>query len=155
MKCRTLFATMTCASLLFIFAGCGQPSAEKFPTPEKKDKGPKKEVINQVTDDIGEFDANAGEVKEADMQVKSNSGPLSAYSGAYGYAVSATAKMKITQAVEMFRATEGRYPKSHDEFMAKVIKANQIQLPVLPGEREYQYDVENHELKVVEPNKEK
>ena len=44
----------------------------------------------------------------------------------------------------------GRYPKSHEEFMEKVIKANNIQLPQPVTTAEYQYDVENHELKVVD-----
>jgi hypothetical protein len=34
--------------------------------------------------------------------------------------------------------------------MEKIIKANNIQLPVLPGNKIYQYDVENHKLVVVE-----
>ena len=34
--------------------------------------------------------------------------------------------------------------------MEKIIKRHKIELPVLPGKRQYQYDVENHELIVVE-----
>lgn len=43
-----------------------------------------------------------------------------------------------------------RYPKDHEEFMTQIIKANNINLPVLPGGRKYQYDVENHELVIIE-----
>ena len=50
----------------------------------------------------------------------------------------------------MYRAETGEYPKDHDEFMNKIVKRHGIQLPVLPGGRQYQYDVENHELIVVE-----
>ena len=57
--------------------------------------------------------------------------------------------MGIDHAVRIFHATEGRYPKDYDEFMQKVIKANNINLPVLPGGAKYQYDVENHKLVVV------
>jgi hypothetical protein len=46
-------------------------------------------------------------------------------------------------------------PKDHEEFMTQIIKKNNIQLPVLPGGRQYQYDVENAELVVVEAEKEK
>ena len=61
--------------------------------------------------------------------------------------------MTVNQAVEMFRATEGRYPKDYQEFKSKVIEAKQIRLPV-PGEGlEYQYDVQNHSLVVVKSKK--
>ena len=34
--------------------------------------------------------------------------------------------------------------------MEKIIKANQIQLPLLPGGKRYQYDEANHALVVVD-----
>jgi hypothetical protein len=33
--------------------------------------------------------------------------------------------------------------------MTRIIKENQIKLPVLPGGARYAYDVENHKLKIV------
>jgi hypothetical protein len=33
--------------------------------------------------------------------------------------------------------------------MTRIIKANNIKLPVLPGDGKYAYDVENHKLEVV------
>ena len=48
----------------------------------------------------------------------------------------------------LFRS--GHFPKDYDEFMTQIIKANNIQLPVLPGGKQYQYDVENHRLVVVD-----
>jgi len=84
--------------------------------------------------------------EQADLQAKG----LLAGPGAYGFAVSEISKGQIKQAVEMYRASNGSYPKDFDEFMNKVIKPNRIELPVLPGGRQYQYDVEKHELIVVE-----
>ena len=74
----------------------------------------------------------------------------------YGPAVQKISKLGIEKALGFFNATHGRYPKDHEEFMEKIIKANDIQLPVLPGGRQYQYDVENHKLVVVagEPDSE-
>ena len=66
------------------------------------------------------------------------------------HAIHEIARLQIKQSVEMFRAVEGRYPESHEEFMEKVIKANGIKLPAPVTTAEYQYDVENHELLVVE-----
>jgi hypothetical protein len=45
----------------------------------------------------------------------------------------------ITHALNLYWGSEGEYPKSHEEFMDKIIKFNQIQLPELPPDREYIY----------------
>ena len=118
---------------LSCFSGCQEPQAA---APPKKDTG----IINKVTQDIGEAQPGA---EQADLQAKSAA-------GAYGFAVAETSKLQIKQAVELYRAANGSYPKDHEEFMSKIVKQNGIQLPVLPGGRQYQYDVENHELIVVE-----
>jgi hypothetical protein len=57
--------------------------------------------------------------------------------------------IQVTQAVDLFNASEGRYPKDHEEFMQRIIKENNIKLPVLPYKGKYMYDVEHHELVVV------
>ena len=56
--------------------------------------------------------------------------------------------MQIPQALNLFQASEGRYPESEEEFMQKIIKANQIVLPKLPEGDEYVYDVPSHTLMV-------
>ena len=60
-------------------------------------------------------------------------------------------EIQIPSAVMLFAATEGRKPKSHDEFMSKIIKANQIQLPALPAGQTYVYDPQLGELMVQKP----
>ena len=57
--------------------------------------------------------------------------------------------MQIQQAVNLFYAAEGRYPRDFVEFNERIVKPNNIQLPKLPGGAKYQYDVENHKLVVV------
>jgi len=52
----------------------------------------------------------------------------------------------IPSAMGLFKASEGRAPESHEEFMTKIIKANQIQLPKLPEGQEYQYRPEDEQL---------
>lgn len=54
----------------------------------------------------------------------------------------------VDHAMDLFRASEDRYPESHEEFMEKIIAANQIQLPSLYEGEEYVYDPEQHELMV-------
>ena len=60
-------------------------------------------------------------------------------------------EIQIPTAVKLFAATEGRKPNSHDEYMSKIIKANQIKLPELPAGQTYVYDPEQGELMVQKP----
>ncbi len=46
----------------------------------------------------------------------------------------------VTHALNLYWATNGEYPQSHDEFMEKIVKFNQIQLPELMDDQEYFYD---------------
>ncbi len=134
------FLNAFAAALIISSIGCSDP-------PQKADTG----IINKKTQDIGEFDAD-GDAKIADLQVKPSGNPFAA-AGAYGYAVSEISKLQIKQALGLFEAEHGRMPKDLEEFMTRIIKQNNIELPVLPGKRRYQYDVENHELVVVEAEK--
>ncbi len=57
-------------------------------------------------------------------------------------------EIQIPQAVQLFKATEDRGPKSHAEFMEKIVKANQIHLPQLPEDKQYRYDPKTEQLMV-------
>jgi hypothetical protein len=56
---------------------------------------------------------------------------------------------QIPHAMNLFKATNGRAPASHDEFMKEIIKFNQINLPELREGEHYQYDPETEQLMVV------
>lgn len=105
-------------------------------------------IIGKTTQNVGEYDPKAG-VKVSDSTINATD-PITAPTSAYGPMLERISKTHIEHAVNLFHATEDRYPKDLDEFMQKIIKANNIQLPVLPGGKLYQYDVENHKLVVVE-----
>jgi hypothetical protein len=52
-------------------------------------------------------------------------------------------KIEIKQAMDMYKALEGHFPESQEEFMEKIIKENGIILPDLRGPNErYVYDPE-------------
>jgi hypothetical protein len=55
-------------------------------------------------------------------------------------------EIQIPQALALFKASEGRAPESHAEFMDKIIKFNQIKLPKLPEGQEYQYHPDDEKL---------
>lgn len=60
-------------------------------------------------------------------------------------------EVQIPEAMKLFQATEGRLPKSHEEFMERIVKENQIHLPLLPEGHKYIYDPQRGELMVEQP----
>lgn len=138
------FTTFTLV-LAFCTLGCQDPYAANKP-PEKK----RESIIGKKTQDIGEFKADdeGSEVREDENPKLNPINPLASMR-AYGTTLQKISKMHIQQAVALFQAEHGRYPKDYEEFMTKIVKQNNIELPVLPGKYVYQYDVKNHELVVV------
>lgn len=49
-------------------------------------------------------------------------------------------RIQIPHAMNLYRAQYGHFPKTHEEFMEKIIKENGIQLPNLPPGARYVYD---------------
>lgn len=60
-------------------------------------------------------------------------------------------QLAIEHAINLFHASEGRYPQSFDEFMSRIIQENRINLPKLPDGLAWEYDVPNHRLLIVQP----
>lgn len=115
---------------------------------EKQTQKSPDSIIGKKTQDIGEFKPEAG-AKVSDSKVHI-SDPITGGAQAYGPMVEQLSKSSIAQALNLFNASEGRYPNSYDEFMTRIIKENNIRLPVLPGGKKYEYDVSNHQLVVIE-----
>jgi hypothetical protein len=59
----------------------------------------------------------------------------------------------IPKFMDLYKATAGHFPKSHEEFMTKIIKANYVKLPELPAGQTYVYDPELGELMVQKPSR--
>lgn len=55
-------------------------------------------------------------------------------------------EIQIPQALQLFKATEGRFPASHQEFMQKIVQANRLQLPELPEGAVYRFEPDKGEL---------
>jgi len=61
-------------------------------------------------------------------------------------------RVKIKHALDLYKATnDGRGPATHEEFMEKIIRENQIRLPDLPPGHRYKYDPKLGELMVERP----
>jgi len=50
--------------------------------------------------------------------------------------------LQVAHTLNNYKAMNGHFPKSHDEFMKQVIERNGLQLPLLPRGQEYFYDAE-------------
>ena len=60
-------------------------------------------------------------------------------------------EFKVEPALRLYEAEKGHRPKTQEEFMEKIIKFNQIELPELPAGHKYVYDTEKGELMVKRP----
>ncbi len=57
----------------------------------------------------------------------------------------------IQHAMDLYKAENGSFPKTQEEFMQKIIKDNDIKLPVLPEGHKYEYDPKEGQLMVLVP----
>ncbi len=133
--------TVLCLLFVLTASGCMRSL-------EDQTKKSENSIIGKKTQDIGKFDPNADN-KVSDSKVRITD-PVLGGLQAYGPMLEQISKTQIKQAVDLFQASNDRFPKDYDEFMEQIIKANQIKLPVLPGKKKYQYDEVNHTLVVVE-----
>ncbi|MFO0918458.1 MAG: hypothetical protein U0872_09105 [Planctomycetaceae bacterium] len=122
--------------ILLCLVGCEEP--KKSPN----------SIIGKTTQNVGEHKPEDG-AKVSDSKVRV-SDPVTAPLQAYGPMLEQLSKTTIAHALNLFNASEGRYPNSYEEFMTRIIKENNIRLPVLPGGKKYEYDVANHQLVVVD-----
>ena len=127
-----------------VCSGCSQTEGKPAADSKKDDKG----VFGKKTQDIGKFDPNKADQVVSNQKINAGdpvTGPLAAYAPM----MERVSIIGVEHALNLFNATEGRYPSTHEEFMERIIKENNIQLPVLPYKGHYEYDVEHHELKAV------
>jgi hypothetical protein len=54
--------------------------------------------------------------------------------------------------MSLYKASEGHAPRTHQEFMDKIIKLNNLKLPELPAGHRYAYDPSTEKLMVERPN---
>ena len=115
---------------------------------QAKQSGP---IIGQRTTDI----RNASkELNQRGAQVASSrivaKDPITLQGNAYVSIVGRSSVLSIQHSMDLYHATNERYPKDMDEFMTEIIKPNGIALPQLPPYQKYTYDEKEHKLIVLE-----
>ena len=62
-----------------------------------------------------------------------------------------TYEAQVTYALKLYRASNGGFPKTKEEFEREILKPNNVKLPELPEGHRYIYDAEKGELLVERP----
>ena len=132
-------------------AGCEQRKRQtKPPVPEVQTR----EILGKTTQDIRPMEPEVAEAGAVEAPTKITAkDPISMGGNAYVVSINHIAFNNVKHALDLYQAETGAYPKSHDEFMAEVVKqgrADGIKLPTLPYYQEYSYDVKEHKLVVLE-----
>lgn len=143
MKIQTLLRTLLPGLCLVI--GCFDPPQ---PPPEPPAPQAAAPANPAAPANIRQFDPAAGKtiVDPTRPITDPITGPLAALQNAR----EKIPQLAIQHAINLFQASEGRYPASFDEFMTRIIQENRINLPQLPQGLTWEYDVEAHQLLVVQ-----
>lgn len=157
-------------SLCAAIAGCGQSNYDTVDNaPAKKTPEYKQPIIGggRPNPDPVKPAAPTGpsEVVKAEPGVAAQGRSLDQYQQGVEAVISQPAKtlftvrekavfeIAIPQAMQLYKATHGHFPKTHEDFMKDVIDANRINLPRLIAGQHYLYDPEKAELMVQRPKR--
>jgi hypothetical protein len=120
------------------------PAQPKRPT----DSGP---IIGQRTQEIrnAATEIQRGGARQASTKITAKD-YITLQGNAYVTIIGRTSILSIQHALDLYHATNDRYPKDLDEFMNEIIKPNNIALPKLPPYQAYGYDENEHKLVILE-----
>jgi hypothetical protein len=116
--------------------------------PLAKQSGP---IIGQRTTDIRDAstELNQGGAKVASPKIVAKD-PITLPGNAYVSIVGRSSVLSIQHSMDLYHATNERYPKDLDEFMTEIIEPNRVALPQLPPYQKYAYDEKEHKLIILE-----
>jgi hypothetical protein len=127
-----------------------RPQAQRAqPKPKRPtDSGP---IIGQRTQDIRDAatELQKGGARTASTKITAKD-YITLQGNAYVTIIGRTSILSIEHAINLYHATNDRYPKDLDEFMNEIIKPNNIALPKLPPYQAYGYDAQEHKLVILE-----
>lgn len=123
--------------------GCSKPAS---PSTAQTQSEPAEVVAQKAVAGVGK---KGQSLKDNQGIAKVISGPAAAY---FNVEQKAVLEWQIPQALQMYKASEGRFPKNHQEFMERIVDANKLSLPELPKGAVYRFDPEKGELWVYPEN---
>jgi hypothetical protein len=128
--------------------GCEPPAAEKPSEPKAQTRKTVGKTTQKVLD-LAEATATGGVI--ADITAERSG--LDAVTGAYRSAVGQVSILAVEHKMQLDKAEYGSAPKTHAEFMKRIIQPggpDGISLPMLPYYQEYAFDPEQRCLVIVE-----
>ena len=135
--------------LLALAAGCDAPKkpAAQAPAPIQT-----RETLHKTTQNILRMEPELAKGAVLSDGKINDTNPLTIAPNAYAPTVGRVAVMTVDNAIRTYTEgfNDGKPPKDYDEFMEKVIKGYNIELPMLPYYQEYGYDEKAHKLVVLE-----
>ncbi len=139
---------------LALSAGCSEPRHVAGARPSAP------APVEKKPDDAFIVGKRTQEVKDAGTELKPGTqeastkiiarDPITLAGNAYVTSIGKTSILQIEHALDLYKAANDRYPRDYDEFMAEIIKANNIALPQLPYYQKYAYKADEHRLIILE-----
>jgi hypothetical protein len=127
--------------------GRGPPRSQQQPATSKAPPAPSAASSNPPP----ATERRKAEAKDRDYGKSVIASPITRpVASLFAFRENAVLTIQIPYALKLFKGAEGRAPKSHEEFMEKIIKANTIRLPqelLGDGER-YLYDPKTEQLMI-------
>ena len=125
------------------------PPAPVAPQPAPAPVAPRP-ILGQKTQDIRDMNKEKGAGGVVTQPRITAKDPITLQGNAYVSIIGQNSILNIQHALDLYQAETGEFPKTTEEFMEKIIKANNIALPKLPFYQEYGYDPDKKELVVIE-----
>jgi len=122
-----------------------KPQRHKIPDPLPSDVGDGSEP---VAEGMVREQATSGSGRKGHYSPGIITTPLSTYWRAQERI---TYEAQVTYALKLYRASNGGFPKTKEEFEREILKPNNVKLPELPEGHRYIYDAEKGELLVERP----
>lgn len=128
------------SSMFLLGCCCLVPGCDDTATPPAAEVEQPPVVAQKAVAGVGK---EGQSLKDNTGVAKIISGPASAL---FDVKQRAVLEFQIPPLVQMFKASEGRFPKSHEEFMTKIVDSNRLVLPELPAGAVYHFDSSKGEL---------
>jgi hypothetical protein len=117
------------------------------PAPPASEGGP---ILGKKTDDVRDAQQEvAAGAQKVEPRITGKD-PITVTGSAYAAIIGRTEQLRIKQAIDIFKATNDRFPRDYDEFKKEILDGNGIRLTRLPPHQKYGYDAEKHELVILE-----
>jgi hypothetical protein len=157
----SLVALVPTLLALTALAGCTEPrqvskggkknAVAHAPAPAVETEKEPEFIVGRRTQEIVPVNSEAAQGADVIEKPKITAkDPITLQGNAYVTMIGQTSILQIEHAMRLYQATNDRYPRDYDEFMAEIIQANNIALPKLPHYQKYGYDEQQHKLVILE-----